>query len=115
MKFGQKIKEIRKGKGYTLNEVGTKVPITPSYLSDIEKGRRNAPTGIKLDNLIGALTTLEEDKILLYDLAAKTRNDVTKDLKEVLANDEKVKELVRVILNKNLTENEIDTLIRLIK
>lgn len=115
MKFGEKIKEIRKSKGYTLRYVGEKVPMTPSYLADIEKGRRNAPNDEKLDNLIKALTSSDEEQLELYDLAAQTRDDVTKDLKKVLANDEKIKELVRVILSKNLSESDIDTLIRLIK
>ena len=49
LKFGEYIKSKRLEKGISLRELASKVGITPTYMSDIEKGRRNAPNKEKVD------------------------------------------------------------------
>jgi transcriptional regulator with XRE-family HTH domain len=41
--FGETLKKERVGKKVTLRELGTKVGVSVSYISDIEHGRKNPP------------------------------------------------------------------------
>ena len=40
-KFGQKVKEIRKEKGFSQEDLATKSGLHRTYISDIERGDRN--------------------------------------------------------------------------
>ena len=42
MKFGEKLKELRLRKDYSLYDVGGKVDVSHSYIDLIEKGKRRA-------------------------------------------------------------------------
>lgn len=41
VKFGQKVKEIRKGRGLSQEELASKSGLHRTYISDIERGDRN--------------------------------------------------------------------------
>ena len=66
LKFGEYIKSKRLEKGISLRELASKVGISPSYMSDIEKGRRNAPNKEKVDKIAEALFYSEEEINELY-------------------------------------------------
>ena len=46
MTFGEFIKEKRLTKGINLRKLAELTGIAPSYLSDIEQGKRNAPANL---------------------------------------------------------------------
>ena len=66
MTFGQTIAEARKKRGVSQRELALKVlkedgtPISPQYLNDIKRDRRNPPGDHLLEQLTGALN-LDED------------------------------------------------------
>ncbi|MBI2634733.1 helix-turn-helix transcriptional regulator [Candidatus Peregrinibacteria bacterium] len=41
IKFGQRVREIRKQKGFSQEELATKSGLHRTYISDIERGDRN--------------------------------------------------------------------------
>ena len=91
MTFGQTIARARKDIGVSQRELALKVvkedgaPISPQYLNDIERDRRNPPG----DHLLGQLAkALDLDEDYLYFLAGKFPSDVlsgSKNPKQVAA------------------------------
>ena len=79
MTFGQVIAAVRKDLGMSQRELATKVvkdggaPISPQYLNDIERDRRNPP-GDQL--LVQLAHELNIDEDYLYFLAGKFPSDV---------------------------------------
>lgn len=64
--FGQKIKEIRHEKKWTLSLMGEKTGISPGYLTDIENARGACPSKEKVDKIVKAFGLLKLEK--KYDL-----------------------------------------------
>lgn len=104
-KFGEFIEERRKRADITLRGLAGILDIAPSYMSDIEKGRRYPPDKEKLDEIAKILMLSEEDKNLMFDLAAKEKeNTISPDLPEYIME----KDLVRVALRKARDNNVSD-------
>lgn len=104
-KFGEFIEERRKKAGITLRGLAGILEIAPSYMSDIEKGRRYPPDKEKLDEIAKHLMLSEEEKNLMFDLAAKEKeNTISLDLPEYIME----KDLVRVALRKARDTNASD-------
>ena len=104
-KFGEFIEERRKNAGITLKGLAAILDIAPSYMSDIEKGRRYPPDKEKLDEIAKHLMLSEDDKNLMFDLAAKEKeNTISLDLPEYIME----KNLVRVALRKARDTNASD-------
>ena len=103
--FGEFIEERRKKAGITLRGLAAILDIAPSYMSDIEKGRRYPPDKEKLDEIAKHLMLSEDDKNLMFDLAAKEKeNTISLDLPEYIME----KNLVRVALRKARDTNASD-------
>ena len=138
LKFGEYIKSKRLEKGISLRELASKVGISPSYMSDIEKGRRNAPNKEKVDKIAEALFYSEEEINELYDLAGESKNSIASDLSSYVMesndvkyflrttknknddnsyvlNNENIQNIVRAIRQGNYTEDELKFLLKLIK
>ena len=104
-KFGEYIEERRKKAGITLRGLAGILEIAPSYMSDIEKGRRYPPDKEKLDEIAKYLMLSEDDRNLMFDLAAKEKeNTISLDLPEYIMD----KDLVRVALRKARDTNASD-------
>ena len=79
--------------------------LAPSYMSDMEKGRRYPPDKGKLEEIARILKLAKEDKDLMYDLAAMAKeNTVSPDLPEYIME----KDIVRVALRKARDKNVSD-------
>jgi len=77
MKFGQKIRNLRKNKGLTLRELAKRVGINFTYLSKIETGKSGYTPSVKtISNLA---KSLEADQVELMLLA----NKITPGLEEI--------------------------------
>ncbi|MFV8371889.1 helix-turn-helix domain-containing protein [Flavobacterium sp. LB2P74] len=55
-KFGQKVKELREQKGFSIEQLANISNVDRNYISDIEKGKRNVSIEI-MDKIILALDT----------------------------------------------------------
>lgn len=76
--FGQCIRKRREELGLSVRALAEKIDMSPVYLSDIERGNRNAPTGanVKKDymkRLIDILQIGEDEIGLFYDMAEATK------------------------------------------
>lgn len=89
MTFGQKIAEARKKVNLSQKELASHIkkedgqPISPQYLNDIERDRRNPPPTYLIDQFA---TVLSIPKEVLYYLTG----ELPADLKSVQADEEKV-------------------------
>jgi transcriptional regulator with XRE-family HTH domain len=82
--FGDFIAKKREEKKITLREMAKLLDISPPYLSDVEKDRRNPFDLEKLELLTNILILSEDDKTIMLDLAGKKRNEVAPDLPEYI-------------------------------
>lgn len=106
LNFGDFIAQKREGKKITLREMAKKLGITPPYLSDVEKDRRNPFDLDKLDLLASILLLSEEEKIVMLDLAGKKRNEVAPDLPEYIMEREYVSAALRTARDLDAGEEE---------
>jgi transcriptional regulator with XRE-family HTH domain len=80
LNFGDFITQKREEKNITLREMAKKLNITPPYLSDVEKDRRNPFDLERLRFIASILLLSEEDKTTMMDLVGKKRNQIAPDL-----------------------------------
>lgn len=55
MEFGERLRMLRRRKGMSLRELAAKADVSTSYLSDLERGARGAPTAPVLERLADGL------------------------------------------------------------
>ena len=101
MTFKQYIKNKRINKSYSIRAMADILQLSHGYLADIEKGRRQAPNKVILDKIISALELNKPDKELLYDLAAKTRNDIPVDIKEYILSNKDSYNTIRKLIKES--------------
>ncbi|MDC1256967.1 helix-turn-helix transcriptional regulator, partial [Pelagibacteraceae bacterium] len=85
--FGSYIRSLRIESGIGQRELAKKIDISPSYLNDLEKNKRNAPK-VELINKLSIL--LKADLELLYNLAGDSIQSVPPDLSEYIENNPKI-------------------------
>ena len=112
--FGEFIKDKRTNKGISLREMASKLNIAPSYLSDIEKGRRYAPDKEKIIEIADILGIHSEERDLLFDLAGKSKDTVSPDLPEYIMENEKVRVLLRKAKDKQITDDKLERIIKML-
>jgi transcriptional regulator with XRE-family HTH domain len=84
-KFGSLLKKLRLKNNYSLRQLAQKIikddgkPLSPSYLNDIERGRRNPPSAYIVEQLA---KLLGEDVDFLLHEAGKTATEVERIIKE---------------------------------
>ena len=95
MLFGEYINKKRQQKGKTLRGFAEELDISPSYLSDIENGNRSAPNQDVLNKMIELLELNKEESNKLLDLAAASKETVADDLKEMINENETLRDFLR--------------------
>lgn len=78
--FGEFIADKREKMKITLREMARQLDITPPYLSDVEKDRRNPFDLEKLNSISQILMLSENEKVEMLNLAGKKRKEVAPDL-----------------------------------
>ena len=81
--FGQKIRELRQAKGWTLRQLAPKVGVGFTYLSKVETGRLDFgdyPSEALIHRLADALETDEQELLILAD---KVPQQIRKRLRNV--------------------------------
>jgi len=95
--IGLRIKELRKRRGLSQDEVAEKAETSPNYLSRMERGTEN-PT---LDMLIKLSAALEADMWELFDFKHQQNSKALKEMLRKFANEiedeEELKTAVRVL------------------
>lgn len=105
MTFGEFIRQKRIEKGMGMRELSEMVGIAPSYLSDIEKGNRNAPNEDTVECIMFSLGLINNDYFMALDLAADTHEDIPADIKKyLLEHRELYTELRKKIYNEPVKE-----------
>ena len=84
--FGNFIRDKRVSSGISLRKMAEKMCFSPTYLSDIENGRRNPPSIEKLHCLCNILSLTSEEQDYLFDLAGEFEQVPPPDLTEYLRN-----------------------------
>ena len=104
--FGEFIAKKREENRITLREMARLLKITPPYLSDIEKGRRNPPEREKLDQIAEILFLSTDERRYMYDLAGKQRNTVSSDLPDYIMEKDYVRLALRTAMDLDAGEDE---------
>ena len=86
MRFGEliKSKRLKDPRELSLKDVSSVLNISLSFLSDIEQGRRKPFDDEKIERFCAFLGLTDEDKALLYDLAARERRAVPGDIDDIM-------------------------------
>ncbi len=108
MTFGSFIFEKRTQKNISLRGFAEMIEVSPVYVSSMEKGRRAAPTNRVLMKIAKVLSLSEEEKVLMFDLAAKSKRALTlaDDLLEYINDNEIVHKALRTAKKRN-ADNEV--------
>ena len=96
LEFGRLMETKRKEAGITLRGMATLMNLSPTFWSDIEKGRRNPPDIDKLEKLAQVLRFSSADKDIMFDLAGKAENTISPDLPDYIMS----KDYIRTALRK---------------
>ena len=82
MTFGQRVRELRQAKGWTLRQLAPRVGVGFTYLSKVERGRLDFgefPSEALIHRLADALDADEEELLILAD---KVPEQIRRRLKE---------------------------------
>ena len=103
--FGEFLVAKRKEREIPSLQVAETLGISPSYYSDIEKGRRNPPPDRESLVKIAKLLNLNSgDLAIFYDLAGKARDEAPPDLPDYINENQVVRVALR--LAKDTGSNE---------
>ena len=105
-KIGERIKFLREARGLTLRKLGDELGVTPSYLADVESGRRY-PTDERIEELASVLDCSVEDDVLMYD----TRPKVS-DVRRRMLDEPEFALAIRFIMLHNVPGDELIAFLR---
>ncbi len=106
--FGKYINEKRLEKKISLRGFAKQLDISPVYMCNMEKDRDAAPKNDILTNMAKFLMLNDEEKIFLYDLAAKSKSTptVSKDLPNYIMENDIVRVALRTAKDVDATDAE---------
>jgi transcriptional regulator with XRE-family HTH domain len=82
-RFGDFIKRHREQKGLPLREVARLLDLSPAYICDMEKNRRNPLYNDKLYKLSAILGLTQDDEYWLFDLSARELKKAPYDVEDM--------------------------------
>lgn len=100
--FGKYMRVVRQAQGISIRKLAKSVAKTPTYISDIEKGNNRPPEKELLEKIILELGLQDDSNVrnVLFDLAAKERNDIPADIKDYLMGNTKLLKIIRTAKEK---------------
>ena len=104
--FGDFLRTKRLEKGVSFRELADIINVTAPYISDIEKGRRNAPVMDKLEKLSEYFGLSEEEKTEMFDLAGEKKDDLPPDLPAYIKGNEQVVSALRTARSLGASEDD---------
>lgn len=114
--FGAFINRKRVEKQISLRGFARMIGVSPVYVSSIENEKRAAPTEDILRKIAVVLMLNEEEKTLMYDLAAKSKktSSIASDLIIYINQNAAVHKALRVAKKLNATEEDWQSFIDLL-
>jgi len=79
--YGSYLRRVRESRGISQRELSRQLGISPAYLNDIEKDKRNAP---RTEITVKAAKLLDIHEVELFDLAGASKETVAPDIKDFL-------------------------------
>ena len=113
--FEQFIKTKRLQKKIGLRAFAKIIAMQPSNYCSIEAGSLPAPSGEKLKLISKALSLNDNETRQLYDLAAKSKDDIPLDLKELIKKDAVFPSLLRTVEDEEVGPQQIEAIVQDIK
>ena len=104
-KFGLYLQHCREERDQSIRDLAKMLDVTPTYISDIEKGNRHAPKN-HIDKLIDIFNINDEDIDLFYDLAGCSRSNWP-ELNEYLAKNPNARKAIRLARDNNISGEEL--------
>ncbi|WP_294466865.1 helix-turn-helix domain-containing protein [uncultured Ruminococcus sp.] len=106
--FGSFIYKKRTQKHISLRGLAKMIDVSPVYVSSMERGKRAAPTYPVLMKIANALILSEEEKTVMFDLAAKSKKSLSlaEDLLEYINGNEIVHKALRTAKKCNATDED---------
>ena len=106
--FGSFLKAKRQGRQISLRKFAEVIQISPVYMCNIEKDRNPAPSEEIMERMVKALLLSDGDRVLFYDLAAKTKSTptVSQDLPEYIMDRDIVRVALRTAKDVDATDEE---------
>jgi transcriptional regulator with XRE-family HTH domain len=77
-------KRLQSRRELTLREMGEQLGISLTMYSEIEQGRKNPGEFFDYEKVASLLELTEEEKALMYDLAARKKRTVPSDIEDVM-------------------------------
>jgi len=87
--FGEYIDKKRRGRGQggtdiMLKDIAAAMGTTPTYVTDVVKGRRNPPEIRMLEKIADAIKLTPDERAEMFDLAGRERSEAAPDLPEYI-------------------------------
>lgn len=109
--FGAFVATKRKEKGISARQLAHKLSISPNYLCEIEKGKKNAFSNTVLIKMKETLCKSQEEEYEFYDLLAKEKNSIPNDVLDYIKNNHSLIKLIRFANTHNLSNEVWDRII----
>lgn len=113
--FDRFLREKRLGKNLGLREFARLIGMQPSNYCSIEAGSLPAPPEDKLRRIAATLGLSIEDQRLLFDLAARSKDDIPVDLKNLIKKDAVIPALLRTVEDEKVGPKQIKKIVADIK
>ena len=104
--FGDFLYQKRIENKITMRQMADELGVSPVFISDIEKDRRNPFDVNRLKQLVSFLNLTDEERDLMYDLAGKKRNEVAPDLHDYITENDYVSAALRTCRDLEIGEEE---------
>lgn len=114
-KFGEYLRDKRKGSNYTVRTLANLIGKSGSYVSQLECGIRLAPKGELIQKIADVLSLNDEEREELFDLAADSRNSVPDDLADYINAHPDVKDTIRLSQKCEIPDKEWNDFAKSIK
>ena len=111
--FGKCIRQQREDVGLSLRSVASNIGISAAYLSEIELGKRYAPTNNSniIYKLLRVLEIPEEQVCYVMDMAYTSR-DYYKGIVDYVSKDEKLRKFIRIASLMDLSDDDWNELFK---
>lgn len=109
------LKEKRLYRQIGLRELAKQIEMQPSNYCSIESGSKPAPPEDKLRLIAKTLDLSTEEERVLFDLAARSRDDIPSDIKDLIRRDSVIPALLRTVEDEKIGTEQIKAIVKDIK
>lgn len=110
--FGQFLHEKRLERKMSYRDLASSLGLSAPYISDMEKGRRNAPSMDVLESLASYFNLSEKEKTMMFDLAGESKNEIAPDLPNYIRDNNSVVVALRTARDLGATQKDWENFVR---